>query len=348
VHNIGSDEYIHSAEQAGLHYVEAGTPGYTRKQWGRGFAFLDEAGAHLKDEAEKARIKALVIPPDWRNVWVARDPAAHIQATGRDAAGRKQYIYHPRWEAVRQTAKFAHLIEFAAHLPQIREACDGAMRAKTLGRERVLAVVVALLDRTMLRIGHEEYLKAHGSHGLTTLESEQVNLGATRVEFDFVGKSAIDQHFILKDRRLTAQLRRLDELPDERIFAYQEDGETHRVSADEVNAFLQEITGIACSAKDFRTWGATRTFTEILLEAKPDSGGQAPDARAKILHDAICRTAEALGNTTRICRDYYLHPAVIHAYEEGRFWPEFERFKAAKTSHDGFAESEAFVLWLAK
>jgi DNA topoisomerase-1 len=348
-----NQEYRSSAEQAGLHYVDGdGAPGYRRKRWGRGFAYVDEDGAHLKDEAEKARIKALAIPPDWEEVWVASNPAAHIQATGRDEAGRKQYIYHPGWEEVRRKVKFDRLIEFAKALPQIRARCDEAMRRRKIGRERVLAVVVALLDRTMLRIGHEEYLKAHGSHGLTTLAAENVELSATRAEFKFVGKSAVDQHVVLRDRRLAAQLGRLDEGPGERVFSYIEDGETRRVSADEVNEFLQETTGIDCSAKDFRTWGATRTLAELLIEAGPTEEAEGDSDRRStrdaILHQAVCDTAEALGNTDRICRDYYLHPAVLRAYEEGRFWPEYKKFKASGTASDGLSESEGFVIRLAE
>lgn len=351
----GSEEdYARSAQLAGLEYVrDEDAPGYRRKAWGRGFTYLDPRGRHLKDAAVRARIQALAIPPDWHEVWVARSARAHLQATGRDAAGRKQYIYHALWDAVRQRRKFRHVVQFARQLPQIRAFCDHAMRQPTLAPQRVLAVVVTLLDRTMLRVGNEQYLQAHGSRGLVTLASAQLTLSTTRITFDFVGKSAVEQHVELRDRRLAAQLSRLDAAPGERLFSYQDDsGEVCQVDADEVNDFLHEISGMNCSAKDFRTWGATRHLVESLIAA--GDGGE--DARQGLLRQAIDQTADALGNTARICRDYYLHPAVLTAYETGAFWPAYRAFLAAHPARDAdpdtsptpdaLSVSEALILWL--
>lgn len=339
------------AEEAGLHYVTEATSGYQRKPWGRGFTFLTEDGEHLADEDEKERIKTLAIPPDWREVWIAADPDAHIQATGRDAAGRKQYIYHPRWEDVRRQVKFEHLLKFARKLPGIREACDQAMRSRTVSRERALAVVVTLLDRTMLRIGNEQYLREHGSHGLATLYSEHIELTTTSVHLGFMGKSEVEQDVIIHDRRLARQIRRLDETPGERVFTYVKDGKTRQVTADEVNEFLAEICGMECSTKDFRPWGATRTLTELLLDAGPPGDeGRDQKRRENILREAVRETAEVLGNTESVCRNYYLHPAVLDAYKEDRFWPHFEAFEAARDESiaeiEGLSEIESFVVWL--
>ncbi|QDG49897.1 DNA topoisomerase IB [Persicimonas caeni] len=342
-------EYAACAQEAGLHYVTETTPGYERKRWGRGFTYMTEDGSHLHDEAEKARIKALTIPPDWTDVWIAANPDAHVQATGRDAAGRKQYIYHPRWEEVRRRVKFDHLVQFARKLPAIREACDRAMRANEVGRERALAVVITLLDRTLLRIGNEQYLREHGSHGLATLFAEHVEVNTTSVRFEFVGKSEVEHEIVVRDRRLSRQVRRLHETPGERVFTYLEDGKTRRVTADEVNAYLEEICGMECSTKDFRTWGATRRFTEFLLEYGPPEDA---DERDEMLREAVRQTAQALGNTETVCRDYYLHPDVVDAYDGGRFWPHWEAFEAASqqgaVADEGLSQVERFVVWLAE
>lgn len=341
--------YVACAEEAGLHYVTDTTPGYERKPWGRGFTYMTEDGSHLQDEAEKRRIKSLTIPPDWTDVWIAADPDAHIQATGRDSAGRKQYIYHPRWDEVRRRVKFAHLIEFARKLPKIRQACDRAMRANEVTKERALAVVVMLLDQTMLRVGNEQYLREHGSHGLTTLFSEHVDIKTTSLRFEFVGKSEVEHEIVVRDRRLSRQVRRLHELTGERVFTYLQDGQVRRVTADEVNDFLGEICGMECSTKDFRTWGATRQFTEFLLEQGPPDDEK---SRRELMREAVCRTAEHLGNTETVCRDYYLHPDVQASFEEGRFWKHWEAFEAAADEgaapDGGLSKVEAFVVWLAE
>lgn len=342
-------QYAQSAEEAGLHYISDEAAGYRRKRWGRGFTYLLDDGSHLKDEAERQRIRELAIPPDWTEVWIAADPDAHLQATGRDAAGRKQYIYHPRWQEVRGQVKFDHMLQLAGRLPDIRERLDSDMRSPKVTRERVLAVLVALLDQTLLRIGHEEYLRDHGSHGLSTLYTKHVELTTTSVTFGFVGKSAVEHLVVVRDRRLARQVGRCSETPGERVFTYLEDGQPRQVSAADVNDYLEEITGRSFTTKDFRTWGATRAVTEHLLELGPPVDEK---NRTDKLREAIRSTAELLGNTEAVCRDYYLHPAVIEAYQNGRFWPRFEAFEAMRGSKEapehGLSEVEEFVVWLAE
>ena len=335
-------DVVESAREAGLNYGTDDDVGYRRKPWGRGVTYICEDGTHLKDEEERERIESLAIPPDWTDVWIAADRDRHILATGRDSAGRKQYIYHPEWEEVRQAVKFAHLLDFGRRLPVVRRRSDDDMRTRKLYRDRVLGLVITLLDRTLFRVGYEEYVRRHGHHGLTTLRKEHVDVKTTSVAFQFIGKSEVEQSARIVDRRIARQVSRLFELPGERLFNYENGaGKPVAVTPDEVNDYLREAAGLDCSTKDFRTWGATRTFVEHLLDLGPPTGD---DERETFLREAIRRTAEELNNTERVCRRHYLHPDVVAAYENASFWPVWQ--KIGDDVEDYFTPVERLVLEL--
>jgi DNA topoisomerase-1 len=304
------------AEAAGLVYVSDEEPGVRRVRRGRGFSYVRDDGS-LVDGEERERMKALAIPPAWTDVWICEDPAAHVQATGIDDAGRKQYRYHPRWRAVRDATKFHRMGAFADALPTIRDSVDRDLRARSMSRERVLALVVALLDETMIRIGSREPGEEGGAIGLTTLACEHVDVHGTRVHFSFPGKSGQEQDLELRHPRLARQLLRCEEIPGQRLFAWQDDDDTWRqVDSGDVNAYLREIAGDDLTAKDFRTWGGTVVAAQTLRELGPPADRREADANILAAIDAA---AERLGNTRAVCRASYLDPRVPKAYRFGHF-----------------------------
>jgi DNA topoisomerase I len=323
------------ADAVGLVYVSDDEPGIRRQRRGRGFSYLDPDGAVLPDGPERERCKALAIPPAWTDVWICPEPDGHIQATGNDDAGRKQYRYHPRWRSVRDATKFHRMGDLAAALPRIRAAVDGHLRARQLSRERVLALVVALLDETLIRIGNERHTGPAGAIGLTTLACEHVDVDGTRINFSFPGKSGQEHDIELRHPRLARQLLRCEEIPGQRLFAYQDgDGGWQQVDSGLVNAYLREIGQDDLTAKDFRTWGGTVATAEHLRDLGPPGDEREADAH---LLAAIDVAAERLGNTREVCRASYLDPRVPKAYRFGRFdeaWDdedgEVDRLSAAE------------------
>jgi DNA topoisomerase I len=304
------------ADAVGLRYVSDDEPGIRRQRRGRGFSYVAPDGTVLPDGPERERCKALAVPPAWTEVWICRDAEGHIQATGIDDAGRKQYRYHPRWRSVRDATKFHRMGAFADALPRIREAVDRHLRARQLSRERVLALVVALLDETLIRIGNERHTGPTGAIGLTTMACEHVDVDGTRISFSFPGKSGQEHDIELRHPRLARQLLSCEEIPGQRLFAYQDDGAWQQVDSGTVNAYLREVSDDDLSAKDFRTWGGTVAATERLRELGPPTDARA--AEANVL-DAVDTAAERLGNTRAVCRSSYLDPRVPKAYRLGRF-----------------------------
>jgi DNA topoisomerase I len=302
------------ADAVGLRYVGDDEPGIRRLRRGRGFSYERPDGSLVPEGPERERYRALAVPPAWTDVWICPDPEGHIQATGTDDAGRKQYRYHPRWRSVRDATKFHRMGAFAAVLPAIREAVDAHLRAHDLSRERVLALVVALLDETLIRVGNERHLQAGGAIGLTTLACEHVDVSGTRVHFSFPGKSGQEQDIELRHPRLARQLLRCEEIPGQRLFAYRDGEDWQQVGSSEVNAYLRDVAGDDVTAKDFRTWGGTVVAAERLRELGPP--GDEREADANVL-DAIDTAAERLGNTRAVCRASYLDPRIPKAY---RFW----------------------------
>src|SRR5437870_2735262 len=266
-----------SAEDAGLRYVTDAQPGLRRVRAGGGFRYLRPDGSPLADRRHCAWIKGLAIPPAWRDIWICPDRRGHLQATGRDARGRKQYRYHPEWRSKRDEIKYDRLLDFARALPRIRRRVTRDLSRRGLPRERVLAAVVRLLETTLLRVGNAEYAQANKSFGLTTLRNRHAQVGSTRIRLRFPGKAGRVSEVTLQDRRLARVIGRLQDLPGQEIFQYVgDDRQPHAIGSDDVNAYLQEITGADFSAKDFRTWaGSVRAATALHASQEADGDAEA-------------------------------------------------------------------------
>lgn len=288
-----------------LRYVSDAEPGYTRRRCGRGFAYFDSRGRPLRDARALARIRALAIPPAYTDVWICRSADGHLQATARDARGRKQYRYHAAWRATRDDTKFARTLEFAAALPALRRRIARDLRERGVSREKVLATVLRLLDRTRVRVGNEEYARTNGSFGLSTLRSRHVRVRGDEVRLVFRGKSGRRHQVALSDARVAAVVRRCRDLPGQHLFQYLDEGRVHRITSTDVNAYLREVTRGDFTAKDFRTWSATVVVARHLLAATM--------IRPAVLRGAIEAAAAALGNTPAICQRSYVHPALLEA-----------------------------------
>jgi DNA topoisomerase-1 len=305
-----------SARAAHLRYVDDSGPGCRRVRRGHGFSYLDASAKPIRDPREIERIRRLVIPPAWTDVWICPSPNGHIQATGRDARGRKQYRYHPRWREVRDETKYHRMVAFGEVLPRIRAAVDEALRSPTLSCEKVLAAVVRLLEVSLIRVGNEEYARANRSFGLTTLREHQVDVDGPVIHFHFRGKGGIEHAIDIRDRRLARIVQRCADLPGEMLFQYVgEDGLSHPIESADVNEHIRKLASADFSAKDFRTWGGTVLAARALCELEPASSRT---ALTRSIAGAIRRVARRLGNTPAICRKCYVHPAVIEAYSEGR------------------------------
>ncbi len=279
------------------------------------FSYLDTAGKPLRDKGHVARIKALAIPPAYTDVWICPDPDGHLQATGRDARGRKQYRYHPRWRTVRDDNKYERMMAFAEALPKIRKQIEADMARSGLPRVKVLAAVVRLLETTLIRVGNDEYAKSNQSFGLTTMHDRHVKVGRKSVRFTFTGKSGVDHQIDLDDARLARIVGKCRDLPGQELFQYlDEAGKPHDVNSGDVNAYLQEVSGRDFTAKDFRTWAGTVLASMALQEFEAfDSQTQAK----KNVVAAIERVSERLGNTPSVCRKCYIHPEVLLSYLDG-------------------------------
>jgi DNA topoisomerase-1 len=306
---------LSSARAAGLHYTDATKAGITRKRRGKGFDFYGAGGAKIRDPKTLARIRALVLPPAWTDVWISTDPRAHLQATGRDAAGRKQYRYHPDWRAERDSTKYHRMLAFATVLPAIRRRTRRDMMGPACCRPCVLATVVELLARTYIRIGNEEYARKHKSHGLTTLQDRHVRIHGRRMRFAFRGKSGVFQSIEIEEPRLAKAVRECQDLPGQTLFQYRDASKTVRnLSSTDINGYLREITGAEFSAKDFRTWAGT------LAAARALDAMELPKSKTAVnraIVQAVDQVAETLGNTRAVCRGSYIHPAVIESFREG-------------------------------
>ncbi|MYM34808.1 DNA topoisomerase IB [Duganella sp. FT94W] len=335
-----------AAKLAGLRYVHDDQPGIARKARGKQFHYVDSDGHAVKDADTLARIKSLVIPPAWTDVWICKQPLGHLQATGRDARGRKQYRYHARWRSHRDEAKYERMLSFGKALPAIRKAVDAALRKPGLPREKVLATIVYLLEATLMRIGNEEYARENKSFGLTTLRDRHVRLNGGKVEFRFRGKSGVHHAVAVHDKRLARIIARIRDLPGQELFQYEDDdGEPHAIDSADVNDYLQSVTGADYTAKDFRTWAGTVLAAVALQEyEKYDSEAQAK----KNVVQAIESVAKKLGNTPTICRKCYVHPAVIESYLDGTMLTALRRRAQQELKEDLHAlhPEEAAVLAL--
>ena len=303
------------ARSAGLVYVTDRSPGLRRVKSGRGFRYVTAEGQTLRDRGELKRIRALVIPPAWTDVWISSSPRGHIQAFGRDARRRKQYRYHPRWREVRDETKFGQLPDLGEALPEIRKRVDRDMAKIGLPREKVLATVVRLLELTMVRIGNPEYARANRSFGLTTLRDRHVDVTGHKLRFRFVGKSGKAHDLQVTDRRVAKIVRACQDIPGYEVFRYLDDqDQVQNIDSSDVNAYLREISGVDFTAKLFRTWAGSVQALEGLRDIGPaDSETAAKKNMVQVVKDV----ASALGNTPAVCRKSYIHPALIDGYQKG-------------------------------
>lgn len=309
-----------AADSAELAYVSDSEPGIRRRRHGRGFIYIAPHDSRISDEATLERIRSLAIPPLWVDVWICADPAGHIQATGRDKAGRKQYRYHPAWLACRDEAKFASLADFARALPALRARVDEDLARRGMPRDRVVASVVWLLDHTMMRIGNDVYVRENRSFGLTTLESRHLEIDGPQLRFSFKGKSGKEWKVRLKDRRIANVVRSIQELPGQHLFQYIDAEGTRRpIHSDDVNGYIRDAIGAQFTSKHFRTWGATAAAA-LLLAGRELPGSKREATR--VLNEVIDAVAAKLRNTRAICRRCYVHPAIVQAWLDGRLGPD--------------------------
>jgi DNA topoisomerase I len=304
-----------TVKQAGLRYVDGREAGIQRVRRGNGFAFLNASGKRITEPDTLARIAHLAIPPAWTDVWICPHPDGHIQATGRDVRGRKQYRYHENWRAVRDENKFERMIAFGVALPKIRQRVARDLRRRGLGREKVLAAMVRLLETTLIRVGNEEYARQNHSFGLSTMRDRHVSIRRGVIHFEFRGKGGKKHEIDLHDPKLAEVVRRAQDLPGQELFQYvDENGAQQKISSEDVNEYLRSVAGGEFSAKDFRTWAGTVLAAIALCECEQCGGHR---QAKKNVTQAIERAAERLGNTPAICRKSYVHPAVIAAYLKG-------------------------------
>jgi DNA topoisomerase-1 len=304
-----------AAAEAGLRYVSDEQPGYARKRRGKTFTYFDTEGKEIRDETRILRLNRLAIPPAYTDVWICPSSNGHLQATGRDDRGRKQYRYHDRWREVRDENKYEKMVVFAKTLPKIRRRIQRDLKRRGLPREKVLATVVQLLERTFIRVGNEEYARDNNSFGLTTLRNRHVKVRGTRLRFRFRGKSGKEHDIPIEDRRVARIVKQLQELPGQEVFQYlDEKDERHLLTSDDVNQYLAAIAGDAFTAKDFRTWAGTVLAAMALKEFEPFASNAEAKRNVKI---AISAVAKILGNTPTICRKCYVHPAVLETYLDG-------------------------------
>jgi DNA topoisomerase-1 len=339
-----------AAAAAGLRYVSDRTPGIRRVRTASGFEYRHPDGSKLTDEETLARIRKLAIPPAYEDVWICPRPNGHLQAVGRDARGRKQYRYHPRWRDVRDEGKYGKLLVFGEVLPKIRARVEEDLSRRGLPREKVLAAIVRLLETTLMRIGNEEYAKTNRSYGLTTLRNRHVKVeGASRIRLDFRGKRGTEYHIDLRSKRLAAIVRRCQELPGQELFQYiDEEGTPRTVASDDVNDYLREISGEEITAKDFRTWAATKLAAVALQELEAFDTETA--AKRNVLR-AIEAVSKMLGNTPAICRKCYIHPAILDGYLDGSLREALKRRADAELSNPAVglkAEEVAVMSFLSR
>ncbi len=330
--NIVSTDPVESAKNAGLCYVSDVGTGISRVRFRKGFRYLDLSGSVIRDQQTLARIKSLVIPPAWTQVWICPKPKGHLQATGRDARGRKQSRYHPRWREVRDETKYERMILFGTALPRIRERVESDLSASGLPRSKILGTIVRLMETTLIRVGNEEYARQNHSYGLTTMRNKHVDVNGSTVTFKFQGKSGVKHTVDITDRRIAKIIQRCQDIPGYELFQYvDKDGTQHSIDSADVNAYLREISGQDFTAKDFRTWAGSVLACEMLYEF--ESFDSETEAKKNVV-EAIKSISRRLGNTPAVCRKCYIHPAVLDAYISGAMIKMTEHKIRQKDSDD--------------
>jgi DNA topoisomerase-1 len=312
-------DHVAAAHSVGLTYVTDALPGIRRRRVGTGWAYYRPAGTRITDRLERRRLNGLAIPPAWTDVWICPDPDGHLQATARDARGRKQYRYHAAYRAARDASKFRRMLEFSEVLPDLREHVEHDLRSRGLTRRKILATVVRLLDKTLIRVGNDEYARANRSFGLTTLRERHVQVRGARLQFTFRGKSGVKHSVEVIDRRIARIVQQCQDLPGQELFQYVNgSGRRQAVSSDDVNAYLRDATGRDITAKDFRTWAGTMLAARELRDLGPAESQRAAERTIVRVLDTV---AARLGNTRAVCRKYYVHPVVLDAYLAGHTAP---------------------------
>ncbi len=341
VHELYADP-TKSAVWAGLRYTSDEKKGYTRKKAGKGFSYLDEKGERLTDEGELERVKALVIPPAWTDVWVSKSPKGHLQATGRDDKGRKQYIYHPKWQAARSLTKFGRMIEFGKQLPKLRAKIHEDIGSRNLDRRKVTALVLSLMDNALIRIGNRHYAKSNKSYGLTTLRDKHVQIKGSSIKFSFKGKKGVEHEIDLDDRRLASLVKKCRDIPGYDLFQYfDENGERQTLESGDVNEYLREATAEDFTAKDFRTWGGTVKMVECLERVIEEESEM---DKEKHIKEAVKEVAKGLGNTPSVCSKYYIHPEVVNLFREDKLIEYLKHHHATSAEIAHLSGTEGFVL----
>lgn len=335
---------VQAAESAGLRWVSDDRPGITRHRRGKSFRYCGADGRPIRDESELQRIRKLAIPPAWTAVWICPRGDGHIQATGRDARGRKQYRYHTHWRATRDETKYGKLVVFGGLLPKMRARLDQDLSLPGLPRAKVLATVVRLLETTLIRVGNEEYARDNASYGLTTMRTRHVGVRGEEVRFEFRGKSGVQHSVAVRDKRLAKIVRRCQELPGQELFQCIDcEGRRHAIDSQDVNAYLKEISGEDVTAKDFRTWNGTVLAAVALRDAMTEAGHR---RTKKTVNGCIERVAAQLGNTKAVCRRCYVSPAVIDAYFDGSLARSFMSSTSAKPKAGHSADEHAVLKFL--
>ncbi|RCH55275.1 DNA topoisomerase IB [Mucilaginibacter hurinus] len=335
---IGRDPKV-TAKAVGLRYVADNMPGYTRKKSGKGWSFYDADGMLIKDKELINRFTRLVIPPAYTNVWISPHENGHLQFTGIDAAGRKQYRYHADWNRIRNQSKYYRLQTFAAHLPAIRQQVDTDLARRNLDYRKVVALVVRLMELTSIRVGNESYKKLYGSFGLTTLQDKHVKIEGSNMRFEFKGKKGVYQKIALQSKKLARLVKQCRDIPGKELFQfYNDSGERCTIGSGDINSYLKEITGEDFTAKDFRTWAGSVSALYAFKEA--GEFDTVAECKKKIV-SVLDEVALNLGNTRTVCKKYYVHPTVIKSYEDGaifKYIKELDEEKDIKASELNRAE----------
>lgn len=336
---IGSDPKI-TAKAVGLRYSLKSDKGYYRKRKANGFSYMDENGHTVKDKEVLERIIKLVIPPAWENVWISPFENGHLQVTGTDVKGRKQYRYHPYWNKIRNQSKFYRLRRFAKALPAIRQQVENDLKRTGLPYEKVVALVVKLIELTNIRIGNDAYKKLYGSFGLTTLRDKHVKFDKATVWFEFTGKKGVNHKIKLQSKKMANLIKKCKDIPGQELFQYYDDnGNRHTIGSGDINGYIKEITGEDFTAKDFRAWAGSLNALCAFQEIGEYTS--ITDCKRKVV-DVLDSVAKKLGNTRTVCRKYYVHPTVIASYEKGSIW----NYKPRKTINTGFNAEEKALLKL--
>ena len=331
------------AQMAGLRYATDQGPGLARKATRTGnFTYHDAQGQKITDHAVLERIGSFVIPPAWTDVWIVATPTAHLQVTGRDNLGRKQYHYHPAWDEMRSLTKFSRLRTFGEQLQPLRQQLRKDLARPALDREKVIAVVLTLMDQSFIRVGNKEYAKKNKSYGLTTLRDRHVTIDGADVRFTFVGKKGVAHDVTVHDARLARLVRKCKEIVGQHLFQYYSaDGQRHALESGDVNEYLHRHTGLALSAKDFRTWGGTVKMVECLEAVLREEPELAPE---KVVKKAVKEVATGLGNTPTVCSKYYIHPQVVELFNSGQLIEYLRRHDANGVAADLLSPTERLVL----